>query len=189
MAHSEVDSLCPTIPKPLTVLTPNATYRLVRGNVAPGVGTTPSRPRLKSPSSVQAGYFSVASTMLEPDIGALVRAIRGPLAKGPTIVVGGAPSVVAQRVRLAPDAASVVIPVGIWVDDRGRITRVVASEPIFSEVYADGSTESGAQVGTTGSQIPPSPATSSQQVARSPAPLVPIEGRHWCSGMPRHCVL
>ncbi len=180
MTYSAVDSACPTLPDPLTILTPTASYRFVGTNVAPGIGTTALRPWLKSPSSVQDRYFSVASTMLDPDVGVLLRAVQGPLAMGPTTVVGGVSSteyratttlamlehsdnamVVGQPGTVVPDAASVVIPVGIWVDDHGRITRVTASEPVFSEVYADGSTESGPQVGATGSQIPPAPATSS----------------------------
>ncbi len=180
MAYSAVDSACSRLPDPLTIQTPTANYQLVGANVAPGIGTTALKPWLKSPSSVQARYFSVASTMLNPETSILLRAIPGSLVMGPTSLVGGVISteyrgtttlamlehsdsalVVGQAGTVVPEASSVAIPVGIWVDNHGRITRVTASEPVFSEIYADGSTESGPQVGTTGSRIPPAPATSS----------------------------
>ena len=182
MVYSAGDSSCPTLPEPLTIQTPMATYRLLGGNVAPGIGTDASRPWLRSPSSVQSGRFSVWSTILYPDLSALLKAVPGPLVKGRTTVIGGVASteyrgtttlallehsdpafVVGRTGVVEPDATSIVIPIGVWVDNHGRITRVSATEPIFLEVYTDRSTETGPQVTGTSTEIPSAPAISSPQ--------------------------
>lgn len=180
MTYSAVDSSCPTLPELLTILTPTATYQLVGSNVPPNIGTDASRPWLKSSSSEPSGVFSAESTMLYPDLSALLRAVPGPLVQGRTMVIGGVSSteyrgtttlallehndpafVVGRQDTAVPNAAGIVIPIGLWVDHQGRLIRATASEPIFSDVYADGSTASGAQVTGTSTEMPPAPAISS----------------------------
>ena len=174
MTYSAVDSLCPTLPEQLTILTPTATYRLVGNNVAPGIGTDASRPWLESSSAVQSGIFSVGSTMLYPDLSAFLGTVPGPLVRGRTTLIDGVPSteyrgtttldllehgdpafVAGRQGNARPEAASIAIPIGIWIDRHGRLIRATASEPIFSDVYADGSTETGSQVTGTSTEIPP----------------------------------
>ena len=181
MSYSSVDRSCPVIPRPLTILTPTATYERFGSTIAPGIGTDASTPWLESPATLQDPGFSVVSTMLYPDLGALLRAVPGPLVRGRTAVIGGVSSTeyrgtttlarledssgVAPTAAVRPDAASIVVPIGIWVDARGRITRVTASEPIFSDRYTDGSTQTAAQVSATSTEVPPAPATSSPRDA------------------------
>jgi hypothetical protein len=170
MQYSTVDPACPGYPVPLTILSPTATYRHTGSTNNPGITTTAARPWLEFPSSVRSPNFSVADVMVNPEIGALLRGLTGPLTRGPSAMVGDASSreyrgtttlaaleqsdpafVKIQPESALPDAASIDVPFEVWVDSQGRVTRVTASEPLFSAVYANGYTEgSGPQVSAFG---------------------------------------
>jgi hypothetical protein len=184
MEYSTASPGCPSVSEPLTIQTPEATFKDIGSNVAPNVPTTSSRPWLQTPSTVPAGLFSVSSTMLTPDPATLLSAVPGTLISGHSVPLDGVTTteyrgtttlgllqrddpefVPADSESLVPNASSIKIPVQFWIDRQGRLVRASATEPYYSQVYplqAKGGEilASGAQVSTTSSANPPIAATS-----------------------------
>jgi hypothetical protein len=183
MEYSTTSPGCPAVSDPLTIQTPTATYKDVGSNVSPFVPTSSSRPWLLTPSSVPAGRFSVSSTMLTPDLAVLLSAVPGSLSGGHLALVDGVTTteyqgtttlallqradpvfVSAEGESLVPGASSIRIPVQFWINGKGRLVRVSASEPYYTQVYPLGgkggeSLAGGAQVSTTSKAVPSVAAT------------------------------
>jgi hypothetical protein len=183
MEYSTTAPGCPAASEPLRIQTPTATYQDVGSNVAPFVPTSSSRPWLLTPSTIPAGLFSVSSTMLTPDITALLSAVPNPLISGHTTLVDGMTTteyqgtttlallqrddrefVPARGESLAPSASSITIPVQFWINGTDQLVRVSASEPYFTQVYPLGgkggqALSGGAQVSTTSNAVPTVAAT------------------------------
>jgi hypothetical protein len=181
MKYSRSSPGCPTFANPLTIQSLTATYKDVGSNVAPFVPTTASRPWLQTPSTVQAGLFSVGDTMLSPDLTPLLSAATGPLVIGRSVTIDGVRAteyrgtttlailqrddpVFVESQSLVPTAPSIKVPVQFWIDDKGRLLRASATEPSYTQAYPLGSEggqvlAEGAQVSTISDAIPPVAAT------------------------------
>jgi hypothetical protein len=181
MKYSRSRPGCPTFANPLTIQSLTATYKDVGSNVAPFVPTTASRPWLQTPSTVQAGLFSVGDTMLSPDLTPLLSAATGPLVIGRSVTIDGVRAteyrgtttlailqrddpVFVESQSLVPTAPSIKVPVQFWIDDKGRLLRASATEPFYTQAYPFGSEggqvlAEGAQVSTISDAIPPVAAT------------------------------
>ena len=179
MKYSTSSPGCPAVGEPLTIQTLTATYKDVGSNVGPNVPTTASRPWLQTPSKVQAGLFSVADTMLSPDVTSLLSAVTGPLAIGRSVTINGVSAteyrgtttlavlqrddpvfVPADSDSFVPNASTIKIPVQFWIDGKGRLVRASATEPFYTQAYSHGAEggevlAGGAQVSTTSSATPP----------------------------------
>ncbi len=173
---------CPSDEEPLiTIQTPAATYKDIRIPV----GASASRPWLQTPSTVGAPVFSVGDAMLSADLATLLSAVTGPLVVGPSATIKGISTTeyrgsttlaALQRddplfvpatgagVSFVPDAASIKIPVQLWIDSKDQLVRASATEPYYIQAYPLGSEggqalASGPQVSTTSNGVPPVAAT------------------------------
>jgi len=178
MKYSTSTPGCPAVGEPLTIQSLTATYKDVGSNVGPNVPTIASRPWLQTPSTIQAGLFSVGDTMLTPDVSPLLSAVIGPLAVGRSVTINGVTATeyrgtttlaVLQRndpvflpavsESLIPIASSIKIPVQFWIDGKGRLVRATATEPFYTQAYPLGAEggqvfAGGAQVSTTSDATP-----------------------------------
>ena len=183
MKYSTSSPGCPAVEEPLTIQTLTTNFKDVGSNVAPSVPTTASRPWLRTPSTIQAGLFSVADAMLSPDLTPLLSAVTGPLAIGRSVTINRVTAteyrgtttlavlqrddpvfVPAESESLVPNASSIKIPLQFWIDGKGRLVRASATEPYYTQAYPLGAEggqalAGGAQVSTISDGTPSVAAT------------------------------
>ena len=146
---------CNLLPPPTRIVSRSATYWRYGAGAGAAIPTTAAKPWLETPSGEPATIFSATSAMLYPSVDKLMRIVPKALEMGPTASVGRVKAtrysgtttlaalqneypqlVSASAGPVGPDANTITIQIEYWIDQRNRLVRMTAIEPVFSQTYA-----------------------------------------------------